>query len=85
MFTAQKAFVAEWGYGTSSMTQHGYDSDGTSLYNVGFQKTVGTGSFNATTSSSGYSGPPVRSYKSSTQHIAGGATARRPGLKQIIP
>ena len=77
MYTAQRVFNTEWGYGTSCMQQHGYSSDGDSLYNVGWAPGSNSGSWNAANASvSGtYNGPSCASTPEySTLKGSGGGT-----------
>ena len=59
MFTAEKSFIAEWGYGSSDSSQIGYALDGgTPLYSTGWEE-HGTNAFDAVTAPAAYRGPPA--------------------------
>ena len=67
LYTAERVFVTEWGFGSSDMFQLGYATDGSSKYSVGWpgNTTQPAGSatdYNAAsaTFAPGYNGPSVR-------------------------
>lgn len=76
MYSAQKVFNTEWGFGTSCMVQHGYSVDGESLYNVGWAPASSSGDWNAAnpTHKGTYNGPPCATLVYSTLKGGGGGT-----------
>ena len=80
IYTAERAFVTEWSFGTSNLVQMGYQPDGQMLYNCGWpqaQKTAFSGiTVNSTTRAAGYRGPladndaTVSSFRSYAPQIA---------------
>ena len=44
IYTAQRTFITEWGFGTNNLRQSGFSPDGEMLYNVGFVDGTVTGS-----------------------------------------
>ena len=61
IYTAERAFVTEWSFGTSNLKQMGYQPDGEMLYNCGWpqgQKDAFNGTnVNSATRAAGYRGP----------------------------
>ncbi len=59
LYTAEKAFITEWNYVTSDMTQLGFQIQGSSpLYSIGFADVLGSGRDAAQSPApSGYDGP----------------------------
>ena len=64
IYTAERAFVTEWSFGTSNLIQMGYQPDGQMLYNCGWPQSqknalAGNNNVNQITRLSGYRGPLV--------------------------
>ena len=80
IYTAERAFVTEWSFGTSNLVQMGYQPDGEMLYNCGWpqaQKDAFSGTnVNSATRTAGYRGPvaaddtQVSSFRSYAAQIA---------------